>query len=89
MSNRKNVGLLLALITSAAAMGPVLAQAWVNPYGHPYYNNYAARGYAPCGAYGYCPPNHAARNAAIGAGVGAAVGAVVGLLASHHNHNNW
>lgn len=95
MNNRKITGILLTLITGAAAIAPVFAQVYVNPYGyapyaHPYYNHYAYRGYAPCGAYGYCPPpNHTVRNVAIGAGVGAAVGAVVGLLASSHGHRYY
>jgi hypothetical protein len=61
---------------------------YANPYGYgypsayPVYNNYAYRGYAPYGEYGYYPPNHTARNVAIGAGIGAAVG----LLASPHGH---
>ncbi len=51
------------------------------PAAYPVYNNYAYRGYAPYGEYGYYP-NHTARNVAIGAGIGAAIG----LLASHHGH---
>jgi len=68
---------------SVVAIAPVLAQFYVNPYSNPYYNNYAYRGYAPCGAYGY--HNHTARNVAIGAGIGAAIG----LLASHHGHRYY
>jgi len=86
MSNRKITGVLSALIISLAAISPVFAQYYVNPYGNPYYNGYAYRAYAPYGAYGYCRPSHTIRNVAVGAGVGAAVGAVVGLLASHHGH---
>lgn len=86
MSKRRITGVLLALITSAVAFIPVSAQVYVtpygNPYGNPYYNNYAYRGYAPYGAYGYYRRNHTARNMAIGAGIGAAVG----LLASPHGH---
>jgi hypothetical protein len=86
MSHRTKSGILLALVASVATITPVLAQYYVNPYRHPYYNHYLARGYAPCGAYGYCAPNHTVRNVAVGAAVGAAAGAVVGLLASHHGH---
>jgi len=93
MSNRKITGISLALITSVLAVTPVLAQYYANPYGNPYgnpyYNNYAYRGYAPSGAYGYYPPNHTVRNVAIGAGIGAAVGVAIGLLASHHGHRYW
>jgi hypothetical protein len=94
MNIRISTGILLALITSALAMAPVLAQFYVNPYnspynspyanpyGNPYYNNYNYRGYAPYGAYGYNRHYHTVRNMAIGAGIGAAVG----LLASPHGH---
>jgi hypothetical protein len=89
MSNRTITGMFLALITSVVAITPVLAQFYVNPYntpyGNPYYNNYAYRGYAPYGGYGYYHHNHTGRDVAIGAGIGAAVG----LLASHHGHRYW
>jgi hypothetical protein len=85
MSSRTITGVLLALITSAVAISPVLAQFYVNPNNNPYYNNYAYRGYAPYGGYGYNRPSHTARNVAIGAGIGAAIG----LLASHHGHRYW
>jgi hypothetical protein len=89
MNKRKITGILLALVTSVVAFTPVSAQVYVtpygSPYGNPYYNNYAYRGYAPYGAYGY-RPSHRARNVAVGAGIGAAVGAAVGLLASPHGH---
>jgi len=56
---------------------------YASPYGNPYYNNYAYRGYAPPGAYGYYHHrNHTVRDMAIGAGIGAGIG----LLASHHGH---
>jgi hypothetical protein len=88
MKYKTRSAVLLALTTTAALITPVSAQYWVH---HPYYNHYLARGYAPCGVYGYCPPppNHTVRNVAIGAAVGAAAGAVVGLLASHHDHRSW
>jgi hypothetical protein len=89
MSNKTITGILLALVTSVAAIAPALAQYYVNvgPYGNPYYNNYAYRGYTPCDSYGYVPRHYyTARNVAIGAGIGAGVGAAIGLLASHHGH---
>lgn len=86
MSNKTITGSLLALITSVAAISPVLADYYVNPYHQPYYNNNEYRGYAPYDAYGYVPRpehrSHTFRNVAIGAGIGAAIG----LLASHHGH---
>ncbi len=95
MSNRTVNRILLALTASVFAIAPVLAQGfyvnpgnpynepYASPYGNPYYNNYAYRGYAPPGAYGYYHHrDHTVRNMAIGAGIGAAIG----LLASHHGH---
>jgi hypothetical protein len=88
MSNRTIIGILLATATSLAVyVNPNgYGQGYGQPYGNPYYNNYAYRGYAPPGEYGYYHHhNHAARDMAIGAGIGAGIG----LMASHHGHRYW